>query len=255
MRRSILDEQRLRWAAKPQLRTIYADYYRQLVYSCKSGSTLEVGGGSGNLKAYAGDVISTDIVAAPWLDAIADAQALPFASSSLGNVVGVDVLHHIERPCRFLTEVQRVLQPGGRLVMLEPAITPLSWLFYRFLHPEPLMLSADPLGDGALDPGRPPFDANQAIPTLLFGRHRQRMERMFPLLRVVELRYLSLIAYPLSGGFRRWSLIPAAIVAPLLRLEQSLAPVLGRLMAFRLFVVMERLHSSPASDARGSTIA
>jgi hypothetical protein len=32
-----------------------------------------------------------------------------------------------------------VLQPGGRLVLLEPAITPLSWIVYKTLGhlPEP----------------------------------------------------------------------------------------------------------------------
>ena len=67
-----------------------------------------------------------------------------------------------------------MLAPGGRIVMCEPYISPMSWPVYRFFHEEPLDLGVDPLalqgsaGDGARDP----FDANQAIPTLLFGRER-----------------------------------------------------------------------------------
>jgi hypothetical protein len=48
------------------------------------------------------------------------------------------------------------------------------------------------------------------------------------------------LAYPLTGGFRPWSLIPAALVRPALRIESALAPVLGPLCAFRMLVVMER---------------
>ena len=52
-----------------------------------------------------------------WLDAVADAQALPFADNSFANIVMVDVLHHIEQPARCLSEAERVLKPG-RHVML-----------------------------------------------------------------------------------------------------------------------------------------
>jgi len=51
---------------------------------------------------------------------------------------------------------------------------------------------------------------------------------------------LSLFAYPLSGGFRRWSLIPAFLVRPLLLVEDGLLIVLGPVMAFRLLVTLER---------------
>ena len=95
------------------------------------GPTLEVGGGSGNFKLFAPDTVSSDILPAPWLDLVCDAQRLPFADASFANIVMVDVLHHIGSPLRFLKEAARVLRPGGRLIFCEPAITPLSGLFYR----------------------------------------------------------------------------------------------------------------------------
>jgi SAM-dependent methyltransferase len=241
MTQDILRQQRDVWANKPVLQAIYADYYKRIAGVCMPGLTLEIGGGSGNLKAYARDVLSTDLVPTPWLDAAADAQALPFRSQTFANIVAVDVLHHIERPRRFLAEAQRLLTPGGRLILLEPAITPGSWLFYKILHPEPVDMSADPLLDGPLDPGRLPFDANQGIPMLLFGRYRKRFEETFPNLKIVKREYLSLIAYPLSGGFRRWSIIPISCVELLLRIEAKVAPTVGRLLAFRMFVVIERM--------------
>lgn len=241
MTQLILQEQRLRWQKKPQLRVIYEDYYRQIVSACIPGTTLEIGGGSGNLKGFMEEVISTDIVPAAWLDAAVDAQALPFADESFANVVGMDVLHHIERPRRLFAETERVLKPGGRIIFVEPAITLVSGIFYRHFHPEPVVMDADPLADGPLDPSREPFDANQAVPTLLFGRHRKRFEQMFPGMRIVGVKLLSLIAYPLSGGFRSWCLVPAGSIDWLLRLERIIVPVVGSLMAFRLFAVIEKI--------------
>lgn len=236
-----LHEYRQIWERKPALRAVYSDYYRRIMATARPGLVLEIGGGSGNLKEFASRVISTDIQWARWLDAVADAQALPFGAGTFDNIVMVDVLHHLEAPGRFLKEAQRVLRPRGRLVLVEPAITPLSWIVYRFFHHEPVRLDQDPLTDPTPDPHRDPYDSNSAVPTLLFGRARQRLERECPGLVVRHVRLFSLVAYPLSGGFRSWSLLPRALVAPVLRLDERLERALGRLMAFRLLAVVEKI--------------
>lgn len=229
------------WQRKPALRAIYADYYRHIRKHVRAGPTLEIGGGSGHLRQHLEPVVLTDVLPAPWLDAVADAQALPFADRSFDNIVMLDVLHHVQSPPRFFAEAARVLRPGGRLLLIEPAITPLAGWFYDRVHPEPVDFSQDPLSDAEPDPARDPFEANQAIPTRLFCRERARFEKAFPALSILAIRYLSLFAYPLTGGFRSWSLIPAALVRPVLVLESFLMPLLGSLMAFRLFVVIERV--------------
>jgi SAM-dependent methyltransferase len=243
MSEELLHAHRDLWQRKPVLRSIYQDFYRRILSACRSGRSLEIGGGSGNLKEYSQDVVTTDIVATEWLDAVADAQALPFADSSFANIVAVDVLHHIEYPVRFLDEAQRILKPGGRIVLVEPAISPVSWFFYSFWHPEPVRMNADPLANGVADKERKPFDSNQAIPTLLFGRHRKRFEARYPRLKLVRLERFGFFAYPLSGGFRSWSLLPAQLVPSLLNLEKRLAPALAPLMSFRLLAVLENAKS------------
>lgn len=241
---SHLAADRAAWEAKPALREVYRDCYRRMAAALRPGRTLEVGGAIGNLKEFAEttglDIISSDIQFAPWLDLVCDAHALPFAQGSLDNIVMFDVLHHLHRPRRFFAEAERALTIGGRIVLVEPAITPLSWPFYKFFHPEPVRLTDDPLAEGEPDPARHPDEANQAIPTLLFRRHARRFAKLFTGLTIKEVRLFSFFAYPLSGGFRPWSLIPERWARPLLSVEDAVAPVLGTLMGFRLFAVIER---------------
>jgi SAM-dependent methyltransferase len=228
------------WAKKPVLRTIYGDLFDRMAARCAPGPTLEIGGGVGGLKARLPEIYSSDIQPAPWLDLVADAQALPFANGSLSNVVLLDVLHHIEYPIKFFREAARVLRPGGRVVMVEPAITPGSSAFYRFMHHEPVRMAADPLTDGAPDPARDPYDSNQAIPTLLATRDRARFHAAAPDFTLSEQSWFSFLAYPLSGGFKPWSLIPAGLAKPLLGLERALEAPLGRTCGFRLLLRFDR---------------
>lgn len=227
------------WDAKPVLRALYHDLFRRIDAACAPGSVLEVGGGIGAFKADRPHVTSLDVTWAPWLDMVGDAQALPVADASFDNIVMTDVLHHLPHPLKFLAEAERVLRPGGRLIVIEPAITPGSWPFYHFLHQERVDLKADAFGNAPLC-SFDPYDANQAVPTLMFVRHPDRLRQVAPGLHLAGVEHLSLFAYPLSGGMKPWSLIPAALVGSTLKLEEMLRPLLGRLMGFRLMAVLER---------------
>jgi SAM-dependent methyltransferase len=228
------------WERKPVIRLIYNDFYDRIVSECVPGVTIEIGGGIGNLKRRLPNVVSTDIQFANWLDCVADAQHLPFPASMVANVVMVDVLHHVEFPVHFFREAARVLRRGGRIVMIEPAITLGSTLFYRLLHQEPVRTLADPLTDGTPDPRRDPYYSNQAIPTLIATRDRERFEHMFPNLTFRRVDWFSFATYPLSGGFKSWSLLPQRLAPHALRLERAIEGALGRFVAFRMMLVVEK---------------
>jgi SAM-dependent methyltransferase len=51
--------------------------------------------------------------------------AMPFADSTFSCVYALSLLEHLLNPCRFMLECRRVLQPGGRLVLLTPNISTL----------------------------------------------------------------------------------------------------------------------------------
>lgn len=104
-------------------------------------------------------------------------------------------------------------------------------------------MDADPFAPVAINPHRDPFDANQAIPTLLFATPAacRRVEKVIPSLRVRTVTWLSLFAYPMSGGFQSWSLMPAALVPAMLAFEEKVPELVRRQIAFRMMVVLERI--------------
>ena len=170
------------WEKKRTIRLLYRDFHRRLLESCPEGRVLDIGGGTAHIKDSKPDIVSTDILTFPGIDVVADAHRLPFPDQSFSGVVMLDVLHHLERPIEFLQEASRILKPGGRLAMIEPAMTTLARGFYHHFHEEPVDMTADPFADVAINPDRDPFDANQAIPSLLFATPaaRKRVEGAIP---------------------------------------------------------------------------
>ena len=189
------------------------------------------------------DLELTDLVRAPWHDREVSADALPFADAALGALVLFDVLHHLPDPRRFFQEASRALRPAGRIVLCEPYVSLLSYPVYKFLHDEPLRLRVDPLAPAATatsDDTRDPFDSNQAIPSLLFGRYREAFTAAFPALAVRRVARLSGPSYPASGGFSRRPLLPQSVWSVLHALEGRLPEAVFRLIGFRVLVVLEK---------------
>jgi SAM-dependent methyltransferase len=240
MASDLLHAYRQIWQRKPVLRVIYDDFYDRILATAAPGLTIEIGAGVGALKERDPGIIAVDIQGAPWLDCVADAQRLPFADASVENIVMIDVLHHVEFPALFFREAARVLAPGGRVIMIEPAITWGSTLFYRLMHHEPVRMRADPLRHGTPDPRRDPYGANQAVPTLIATRDRRRFEQKFADLRISRVDWFSFMAYPLSGGFKRWSLLTEGMARRTLAIERAVERPLGHWAAFRMMLVVEK---------------
>lgn len=240
----IIEKHRAVWSAKPGLRAVYRrDIFAPLAQQLRPGPTLEIGAGPGFLKAEYPEVISSDIVPLKHLDLACDAHRLPFADGSLMNIVGVDVIHHFYEPRLMLAECSRVLASGGRIVLSEPWITPVSRLVYRHLHHEDCEMVDDPLAcafPGA-DYGKDPWVGNAMIPYQLFGPGGgEAFRRSFPELRLELCRPGSTLAYPLTRGFQPAGIRSEGLSLAVLRLERILAPLLVPLMAFRALLVLQK---------------
>jgi len=158
----------------------------------------------------------------PNLDIVCDAHRLPFIPESFLNVEAIDVL-----------------PVGGRLIVVEPAITPVSRCIYA-LHEESIDMTVDPLEDGMLTFDRDPFEANQAIGTLIVQHFQKEPQDKVPKLRLLSRIWNGLLVYPFSGGFRTWSLLPYWLVRPLRCVEKRFTPLFGKLCATRMLIVFEK---------------
>src|SRR5947207_4879921 len=100
------------WKVRPELREVYMRWFRRLLSEVAGlAPMVEIGSGPGFFKEFAPGLVATDALPGPSIDVCCDAGALPFATSAVGALLMVDVLHHLPQPLEFLDEAARVLQP------------------------------------------------------------------------------------------------------------------------------------------------
>ncbi len=225
-----LHEHRRLWRAKPVLARVYAPWFEALLAAAAHGSrVLEVGAGPGFLGAAARQSrpdlrwIASDLHPAPWNDVAADAGRLPLAATTIDAVVGLDVLHHLPDPAAFFREAARVLRPDGRIVLVEPWITPFSWVVYRFFHQEGCRLSVDPWNPFP-GPAKDSFEGDAAVPWKIVRRATAARWRELGLLPPRAVR-VNAFGYLLSLGFRPASLLPAPLAGATRVLDRATRPI------------------------------
>jgi SAM-dependent methyltransferase len=232
------------WERKASLRVIYETWYSRIVDElAPNRPVVEIGAGCGNFKAYFPDAIATDAIdAGDWIDRVVDARDLPFAAGEVGNFVMIDVLHHLPRPINFLRAAAKALQPGGRIVMLEPAATPWAKAVLGLFHHEPVDLTQDLfVDDGTPEPANEGFTfANQGIGTLLFVKNPEETFRRLPELKPVSVEHSDFVVYPATGGFSYLNLMPARLVGPLYKFEKRVTGRTANQTGMRLLIVLER---------------
>ena len=244
-----LEEHRRLWEAKPDLQAVYEAWFEVLLDGIPhEARVLEVGSGPGFLAGAARrrrpDLrwISSDLLVTPWNDLAADAGRLPLVTGSVGAVVGIDVLHHLPKPAEFFREAARVLGGVGEVRVVEPWITPLGFVVYRFFHQEDCRLGVDPWSPFP-GPDKDAFDGDAAVPWRL-ARDTAPWEWRYLGFEPPRTRRLNTFAYLLSLGFRERSLLRPGLLRPLLALDRwtgCLSPLIG----LRAFLVWPSV--APAS--------
>jgi len=224
------------WALRPELRAVYHDFFATLLEAAgQRRPIVELGAGPGFFREYCPESIASDVIFTPWVNLVCDGCRTPFRDASAGAVVMLDVIHHLPKPLDFLSEMVRILQPGGSLVAIEPWITPPSYILYRYFHHEDCALSID-VAEPFRSTGKQAFDGNAAIPYRLVQSQRAHPAAGLKLIRCEP--FLGL-AYLATLGFKRRRSVPAAAIRLAAQCERIAGPV-GRLASTRALLVWEK---------------
>ncbi len=232
------------------LRRIYEEWYAAMAAAIPGGDApvLELGSGGGFLNEFIPGLITSEVFPCPGVDRVIDAHELPFEDGALRGIAMTNVLHHLPRVRRFLSEARRCVRSGGVLVMLEPWMTVWSRIVYSRLHHEPFDVSAPTwefVANGPLS------GANGALPWIIFHRDRAQFEAEFPGWKIMCVRPMMPLRYLLSGGVSMRSLMPGWTSALWRGLEQLLSPWTDRLAMFALIVLV---RAEPVPEASVAAI-
>lgn len=204
-----------------------------------TGVRVELGAGVAPIRDSYADVLATDIVSEPGLDCVIDAENMDFSDSSVRVFFGQNCFHHFPHPTRFFEELERVLVPGGGVILLEPYYGPFAtFLFKRLFSTE----GYDKDFPAWETPATGPMNgANQALSYIVFQRDRVEFERRFSHLRIVHQQTCNnYLKYLFSGGLNFRQLWPNW-AAPLLSLLQILLSPFSRWLALHHVVVIRKV--------------
>ena len=229
LRRSVI-------ALKSFLRRIYEEWYSSLARALPSGDgpVVELGSGPGFLGEFVPGVIRSDVVLHRYIDSVADAACLPFASKTLRGIMMVNVLHHLAKPRGLFSEATRCLMDHGVVVLIEPWATPWSRFVYTRLHHEPF----DPIQKVWESPETGPMSgANGALPWIIFGRDRAKFALEFPQLEIEAITLDMPFRYLLSGGLSKRAITPNWTFPLWAIVERLLRPVMTGFAMFATIVL------------------
>lgn len=242
LHQDLIEQNQAYWDRKPILRTLYGDFYRLIakhLSNLADGKIVELGSGLGNIHDVFPECIRTDLFPNPWIDQVENAYKLSFASGSVSDLILTDVFHHLKYPGSALKELHRVLQKGGRVIMLEPGLSALGLVVYGALHSEPIATTKEIEWFAPEDwsPESVDYYAAQGNASRIFvgRRFRQNLKNW----EKVETVRLSAIAYAASGGYSKPQLYPTALLPLMKKLEKGL-DLFPTLFATRLLVILEK---------------
>jgi len=218
---------------KPALRRLYLETYERYAACLRrcppDGLAVELGSGASFVKQVLPEIVTTDVIEYPDVDRIVDGTRMPFAAGAVRALFLLNVLHHIPDVAAFLREAERVLKPGGRVLIVDQYPGWIGGLVFRHLHHEPF----DPTARDWSFPSKGPLsDANGALAWIVFERDRHRFEREHAGLRLVAYERHTPLRYWLSGGLKRWSLLPGPLFPLATRVDRALLTVNPRFASF-----------------------
>ena len=222
------------------LKKLYISWYKSILKNTEGtpeGIILEIGSGGGFMKDIDNRVVTSDILPFPHCDMTFSATEMPFGNQSVSVICMIDVLHHIPESDKFFNEAQRILKPGGKIIMIEPANTLFSRFIYQNFHHE----NFDPLArEWTFMTSGPLSGANGALPWIIFKRDKNMFRDKFKLLQIESLKLHTPFIYLISGGLTFKSLLPGWMYTPFIIFEKLFTPFYIFIAMFQTIIIQKK---------------
>lgn len=225
------------------LNLIHKNFYKRIASNISQRPIIELGSGPGFIKKIIRGAITTDVIKGPEIDKVVNAEKLQFKSKSVGSIVMLNVFHHIKNPKRALSEMERCLINGGKIIMVEPWPTLFSKFIYQNFHHETFDTN---LGWKINGKGRM-SDANGALPWIVFKRDVKKFKRMFPCLQIISIELHTPFKYLVSGNLSKPQLLPVSFY-PIVDYFEKLISPLNKYLALFATIVITKVNIHKVHD-------
>jgi len=196
---------------------------------------LELGSGASPLKEFYPDCITSDILCLGYVDHVFDCLHIDeyagIDNDSIDVMLLVNVLHHIKQPIDFLIRARKKLANHGKVILVEPFFSLLSYPIYRYLHHERVDFTiTEP---ELVDVKGPLSSSNQAMPYMIFFKKNEWLQRLSHDydLTLMKVGHFSGFSYFASGGVSVKIPIPHALYKICMATDITLVRHFPRLFA------------------------
>lgn len=218
---------------KKALSRLYLEFYERYKHiveeTPRDGIAVEIGSGAGFVKEVVPKTITTDILPYETVELAMDATKLPFKDKSVSSFYLLNTLHHIPDAYAFFSEVSRCLKPGGKMLIIDQYHGWFSKFILKYLHHE----AYDPTAESwDFETSGPLSGANGALCWIIFYRDRSLFEKLYPSLTILRLSPHTPFRYWLSGGLKKWSLLPEALFDFATKIDHRISKYFPQLSSF-----------------------
>ena len=204
----------------------------------------EVGAGAAFTELYLEKKIKiSDVVKNEWVDLQINATEMSFEDESVDVIIASHTIHHFSSPFAFFKECERVLKPGGVILVSEIHTSTVMRFMLRLMRHEGWSYKPNVFDPRTIanDPSDP-WSANCAIPEMLFS-NIYKFEKTFQQLTVEFKAVQECFLFPVSGGViakTKVPELPAFILKSIVFLDKLLVKLSPNIFGMGLSVAIRK---------------
>lgn len=218
---------------------LYADVSKELEGFDK---VLEVGAGAGVSGIFLSNkVIRTDVVPFEEFGVAGNynMEALTFDDDTFDAVLAFDSIHHSALPRRALAELIRVTRGGGKVILIEPFVSPLSYLPYKLFHHEETSWKFKEITPRNFIGSMNPAFGDQGVSRFLIRELLKDRLEFFPHV-YFSTKYLSPFSFFATGGVSNPFQTSIRTIEILFKIEKLIPVSLLKFLASRVIISIQK---------------